>query len=190
MAHPGRRLRHRQLPLQGRRDHREAAPPLPHPRPAPPRRRRPHRQRRPPPPRHRRQRPLTPQPRLLRRPLRPRPAPRYHQILHHPPRRHRPRRILQALRRPPHALPPVRLRRHGRQPAHHAPRRPPCRSSSPHPRHLHGLHAVLRLGRNLPPVLRRPRSLRLPPRRTRRPPPHVAVHGHGVDQARSRLAKR
>ncbi|MEI9979265.1 MAG: alpha/beta fold hydrolase [Edaphobacter sp.] len=53
MAHARWRLRHRQLPLQRRRNHRKAPPPLPHPRHSPPRRRRPHRQRHPPPPRHR-----------------------------------------------------------------------------------------------------------------------------------------
>ena len=45
-------------------------------------------------------------------------------------------------------------------------------------------------GETYPAVHGRPRPLRLPPRRTRRPQPHVALHGHAGHQERSRLEER
>ena len=53
-----------------------------------------------------------------------------------------------------------------------------------------GCMQSLRLGRDLPALLRRPRALRLPAHRDRRPQPHVALHGHAVDPQRSRLEER
>ena len=76
-------------------------------------------------------------------------AARHHEVLPHPARRHRPRPKFQALRWAARALPSVRLRRHGAQPAHDA-RRNEDRSSAPDPRHLDGLHAELRVGRDVP----------------------------------------
>jgi hypothetical protein len=100
------------------------------------------------------------------------------EILPHLPRRHRPRRLLQTLRRPAHEVPSLRLRRHGPLAAPDAARRPPRRPPPPHPRHVHGLHAELRLGRNLPQLYGRTDAAGLQRRAARRPQPHDPLHGH------------
>ena len=115
--------------------------------------------------------------------------PRHHEILPHPARRHRPRRKLEALRRPARALSRLRLRRHGAQPAHDA-RRDEDRPPAPDPRHLDGLHAELRLGRNLSWLHGRAGAVRLPAGADRRPQPHDALHGHPGHQAGSGLDGR
>ena len=55
----------------------------------------------------------------------------------------------QAFRRPADEVSALRLRRHGRASARHAPQRPACGPSAADPRHLDGLHAGVRLGRDL-----------------------------------------
>ena len=65
---------------------------------------------------------------VRRRAVRPGPAARRKQVLHHPSRRDRHRQVGQAIRRPAHEVPALRLRRHGRgavSPRQRRPRRSP-----------------------------------------------------------------
>ena len=90
------------------------------------------------------------QPGFRRRAVRQRPAARRRQVLHHHPGRDRPWQIGKALRRPARQVPQVQLRRHGRSapPADQGgPRHPP---PAPRDRQLHGRHAHMVLGCEIP----------------------------------------
>src|SRR5580658_2026698 len=146
---PGRRLHRARLPLQVRRDACGIAPALPHPGHCRPRRPWARQQRRPDPPRYRRLGWKFSRAAICRRPLRPGPASGHHPLLHHPARQHRPRKIQQTERRPARAFPAIRIRRHGRRAARTSGKRPPRQPSPPGHGHVHGLHALLDLGRSL-----------------------------------------
>ena len=86
---------------------------------------------------------------VRRRTVRPRPAARREQVLHHPAGRHRHRQIVQTFRRPARQISAIQLRRHGRGTIPAGDRRPGCPPSAPRARQLDGRHAHLDLGREL-----------------------------------------
>ena len=86
---------------------------------------------------------------LRRRIVRPRPAARCGEILHHHPRRHRPRQIVKAVRRHEDGFSEIQLRGHGRCPVPPGQGRPRRQASAAGDRQFDGRHARLDLGREI-----------------------------------------
>ena len=140
--------------------------------------------------RHDRERRAVSRRQLRRRVVRPGPAARRGEVLHHPAGRHRPRRVEQAERRHAGALSALWLCRHGRGGVPPVDRRPAGEPSAARDGHVDGGHAHVAVGVALSGIRRRLDAARQPARTDLRPQPRLAPRRHRRDPQRSAVDAR